>query len=114
MRALKTSDIFSFARVIRESNIREELMMLLQKIANQDEVNTERVGINAILIIVEAMSDKKAEKAIYEALAPVFEKTVDEMKDMPPAELMESLKRLSEENDLKNFFSFVFGTAGKN
>ena len=78
MRQLRTSDIFSFARVIKASGIREDLVDYLQKIAKQEDLNTERVGINTILMIIEALSEKKAEKAIYEALAPVLEKTVPE------------------------------------
>lgn len=114
MRKLKTADIFSFARIIKASGIREELVTYLQKIAAQDDVNTERVGVNTILMIIEAMSDKKAEKAIYEALAPVFEMTAAEVEDMPPAALIASLKQLSEENDLVNFMGSVSGILGKN
>ena len=110
MRALKTSDLFSFARVIKASGIREDLVKYLQKItADSDK---EEVGLTTILMIIEALSDKKAEAALYEALAPVFE--VDDIESMPPAELFAKLKQMSEENDLANFFNSVFGSLGKN
>lgn len=114
MRTLKTSDLFSFARVIKASGIREELISYLQKLAKEDTTDQERVGINTILMIAEALSEKKAEKAIYEALAPVFELSVEEIEDLPPAELIALLKQMAEENDLVNFMGSVFGTLGKN
>lgn len=114
MRALKTSDIFSFARVIKASGIREDLVNYLQKISAQDDLNTERVGINTILMIIEALSDKKAEKAIYEALGPIFEKSAAEVEEMAPSELISSLKQLAEENDLTDFFGSLSNILGRN
>ena len=114
MRKLRTSDLFSFARVIKASGIREELMDYIQKLSKQDTTDQKRIGINTILMIAEALADKKAEKAIYEALAPVFEISPAEVEELPPAELMALLKQLAEENDLVNFMGSVFGTLGKN
>lgn len=114
MRNLKTSDLFSFARVIKASGIREELISYLQKLAKEENTDKERVGINTILMIAEALSEKKAERAIYEALAPVFELSVEEIENLPPAELIALLKQMAEENDLVNFMGSVFGTLGKN
>ena len=112
MRKLRTSDLFSFARVVKASGIRGELISYIQKLTKEDD--PERVGINTILMILEALADKKAEKAIYEALGPVFEMDAAEVEAMPPAELFNALKQLAEENDLVNFMSSVFGTLGKN
>lgn len=114
MRKLRTSDLFSFARVIKASGIREELMNYIRKLAGEDTTDQERIGINTILMIAEALADKKAEKAIYEALGPVFELSPAEVEELPPAVLMTLLKQLAEENDLVNFMGSVFGTLGKN
>ena len=110
MRALKTSDLFSFARVIKASGIRAELASYLRTVTSESD--KEQVGLTTILMIIEALSDKKAEQAVYDALAPVFE--VDDIESMPPAELFEKLKQMAKENDLANFFDSVFGTLGKN
>lgn len=112
MRALKTSDIFNFARVIKASGIREELVNYLRVISAQDDI--ERVGVNTILMIIEALCEKKAERAIYEALAPVFETTPEAIENMAPTELFALLKKMSEENNLTDFFGSLLGTAGKN
>ena len=114
MRALKTADIFSFARVIKASGIREELVGYLQELTVKKEADIEKVGINTILMLIGALSDKKAERAIYEALGPIFEMSAEEVEDMPPSELFASLKKLAEENNLTDFFGSLLGTIGKN
>ena len=62
MRKLRTGDLFSVARVIKASGIREDLIEYLQKITK--DADAERVGINTILIIIEALAEKKAERAV--------------------------------------------------
>ena len=114
MRSLKTSDLFSFARVIKASGVREELTDYIQRLSKQDNTDVSKIGFNTMLMIMEALSDKKAEKAIYEALAPVFEMTVDQIQDLPPKDMFDLLKQMAEENDLANFMGSVFGTLGKN
>ena len=114
MRSLKTSDLFSFARVIKASGVREELTDYIQRLSMQDNTDVSKIGFNTMLMIMEALSDKKAENAIYEALAPVFEMTVDQIQDLPPKDLFDLLKQMAEENDLANFMGSVFGTLGKN
>lgn len=114
MRKLKTSDIFAFARVIRASGIRSDLTAFVQRISNDKNVDRERIGIDTILMVVEALVDKKAEAAIYEALAPVMEMTPAELEDLPPAELFQALKQLAAENDLESFFGSALRTLGSN
>ena len=114
MRSLKTSDLFSFARVIKASGVREELTDYIQRLSKQDNTDVSKIGFNTMLMIMQALSEKKAEKAIYEALAPVFEMTVDQIQDLPPKDLFDLLKQMAEENDLANFMGSVFGTLGKN
>lgn len=113
MRKLKTSDIFAFARVIRASGIRSDLTAFVQRISNDKNVDRERIGIDTILMVVEALVDKKAEAAIYEALAPVMEMTPAALEDMPPAEMFKALKQLAAENDLESFFGSALGTLGR-
>ena len=114
MRSLKTSDLFSFARVIKASGVREELTDYIQRLSKQDNTDVSKIGFNTMLMIMEALSEKKAEKAIYEALAPVFEMTVVQIQDLPPKDMFDLLKQMAEENDLANFMGSVFGTLGKN
>ena len=114
MRKLRTSDLFSFARVIKASGVREELTDYIQKLSKQGDSDVDRVGFNTMLMIIEALADKKAEAAIYEALAPVFEMTAGQIEELPPKDMFDLLKQLAQENDLVNFMGSVFGTLGKN
>lgn len=113
MRKLQTADVFAFTRVIKACGIRDELKALVER-ANKNEENPENVGIEALLMIFEAMSDKKAEALCYEALSGPLEKKADEIKKMEIKALIDELKTLAEENDLGSFFGSVFGISGKN
>ena len=114
MRNLITSDVFAFARIVKASGIRDELtakMMELQKTENAD---LRRVGLDTVLMIIEALSEKKAERSIYEFLGPIMEMTADEVAALPANEFIDAIKRIGEENDLASFFSVVSGALGKN
>ena len=113
MRKLKTIDVFAFARVLGSSGIREDVTAFIQKLSLQGEVDTERVGIETILMVMEALAAKKCEKAIYEALAPIFEMDPEQVGEMPPAEFFAGLKKIAEENDLQSFFGSVSSLLGK-
>lgn len=107
MRKLKTADVFAFARVIRASGVREDLTAFIHRLAIEGNPDREKVGIDTILMIVEALVDRKSEAAIYEALAPIMELTPKEVEDMPPSDLFSALKQIATENDLESFFDSV-------
>ena len=113
MRKLNTSDVFAFARIVKASGMREELKKILKDMAASEDQNLEDVGIDTILALLEALSEKQSETAIYKMLAGPFEKTAEEVEKMELPELFENLRTLSEENDLKTFFNYVSGIVGK-
>lgn len=113
MRKLNTSDVFAFARIVKASGMREELKKIIKDVAGQGTEDIEGLGLETILTLLEALAEKKAEKAIYEMLAGPLEKTAEEVETMDLQDLAGNLRMLSEENDLKSFFSYVSGIAGK-
>lgn len=113
MRKLNTSDVFAMARVVRASGMREELRALIKRAA-ESGAKVEDVGIDGFLTILEALAEKKAESAIYEALSGPFEVTAQEVSVMQLDELTEKLTQLAEENDLNRFFKWLSGILGKN
>lgn len=113
MRKLNTSDVFAFARIVKASGMREELKKILKDVAASEDQNLEDVGIDTILALLEALSEKQSETAIYKMLAGPFENTAEEVEKMELPELFENLRTLSEENDLKTFFNYVSGIVGK-
>ena len=113
MRKLKTTDVFACARVIGASGIRAELTSAVQKLANQDNVDIEKVGISTMLMIMEALAEKKSEQLIYEALGPIMEMEPEAVGEMPPSEFFAALKQIAIENDLESFFGSVSSILGK-
>ena len=113
MRKLKTTDIFAFARVIGASGIREEVTSFIKRLADQGELDPERVGIDTILMIVEALAAKKAEQNIYEAIGPILEMDPKAVGELPPSEFFGALKEIAKENDLESFFGSVSSFLGK-
>lgn len=113
MKKLKTSDLFAALRVMKQANVRDELKPIFEK-AKQDNADVQSVGMDGILAIVGALTEKKAEKAMFEFLAGPFEVKPSEVEEMPITELIENLKHLAKENDLTDFFTSIFGMIGKN
>lgn len=113
MRTLKTSDVFAFARLIKASGVRSELTETVDRLSTLKEADLRKVGIDTVLMIIEALAEKNSEKVLYEALAPVLEMKPDEVAQLPPAEFFNALKQISEENDLANFISSLSGILGK-
>jgi len=114
MRKLVTSDVFALARIIKASGMREQLTTFVKGLAAQDKpLEVESVGYEGILVMIEALAERKAEAAIYEALASIMETTPDSVKNLPPAEFVAALKEIGEENDIKSFFAYVSGILGK-
>ena len=115
MRKLITADVFALARVIKASGMREQLSAFVRTLSEKDEKpDVESVGYEAFLVMIEALAERKAENALYDALAAILEVTPDEVKTMPPADFFKVFLVISEENDLKAFFVYVSGILGKN
>jgi len=112
MRKLQSSDLFATLRVIKKANLKEEIKPIIKK-ASEGEMDLKDVGIEGMLGVVEILTEKKAEKAIYEVLAGPFEITVDEVEKMDLIELAENLETLAQENDLKRFFTLLAGLTSK-
>lgn len=114
MRKIITADVFAFARVIKASGMREQLTAFIRKLAAQDkELDVEAVGYEGLLVMIEALAERKAESALYEALGSIAEMKPSDIQNLPPAEFFKLFKDISEENDIKAFFGYVSGILGK-
>lgn len=113
MKNLCTADVFAAARIIRASGMREELKRELLKISSLDDPNIADVGIDSVLMFIEALAERKSEAAIYEFLANPFEMTAQEVSELGIDEFVDNLKQLAKENDLKRFFGYLSGILGK-
>lgn len=115
MRELRTEDVFSFCRVIKASGMREDLAALVRKLSSDGiPKDIEAVGYDAILLIIEALAEKKAEHQLYDALAAVLEIDADEVAKMPPKDFIDAIKTIWDCNNMADFFKYVSGILGKN
>ncbi len=112
MRKLQTSDIFSALRLIKKAKLKEEVKPLLL-LAGSGEAKVEDIGIEGILTLVEALSEKQSEQGMYEFLAGPLEMAPQEVEKMDLIDLAEHLETLARENDLKRFFSLLSGLNSK-
>lgn len=120
MRKLNTTDVFNFCRLVKATEAREQLRGIVYSVAKQREAGNEttvdltQVGVDGILAIVEAAVDPKAEAMAYKFLAGPLECTPEAVANMPLEELLPTLQRLAEDNNLTTFFSYASGILGKN
>lgn len=110
MKKLQTSDLFAAMRIVKASGIKDELTQLVKGL--MDKEDTETIGITGALTIIEALSGAGAEQEIYKFLAPLAEKTVDEIKAMSLDEFVGLLEQIKEANDLHAFFTRLSGLMG--
>lgn len=112
MRKLTTPDAFECIRIIKKANLKEEIKPYVKQAAS-GSLNVEDIGIEGMFGLLEIMTEKKAENALYEVLAGPFEMTVEEIKKLDINTMAQNLKQIEEENNLKSFFSFVSGLISK-
>lgn len=114
MRKLQTKDVFNALRIIKKAELKEELKPFIKQVAeSKDKLALEDVGIDGILTVFEILVEKKAEQGVYDFLAGPFEMESKEVEAMELNNLVEKLKELAGENNLKVFFTSLSGMIGK-
>lgn len=112
IRKLRTSDVFAFARVVKASGVRPELVDYARKLGATADVK--KVGFDVLLLIAEALASKGAEAALYEALAPVCDLPSGELAELPPQEFFHIFEVIAaQEDDLVGFLKSVFNIVGR-
>lgn len=112
MRKLITSDVFNMLRIIKKSNLKEELRPYF-RLAAEGTLNIQDIGIETILGLMEIMSEQRSEDAIYEFLAGPFAMNPEEVAKLDLDTLVNLLSQLAKENDLKVFMKAVSGLISK-
>lgn len=114
MRKLNTSDVFAFVRLVNACDIKDtlknELVAMLdgkKEIKSEDFSNED--GIGFVFAFISAFGKKGAEEAFYEFLSAPFEKTVDEIKNLPPEETLKMIVDLANPTEWMNFFKYAEG-----
>lgn len=112
MRKLMFKDVFAAMRILRTANVKKELAKLTVSLADtqgekQEELQ-KKLGVEAFAVLLESISDKNAEKALYELLANICEdKTEEEIATLDFEQVIILFKEIVTKNDLKSFFASV-------
>ena len=106
MRKIATKDICAAARIIKKSGMKEELVPLVKLAA---ERSVEDIGIEGILTVLEVVSEKKCEDAVYDVLSGPLEIPAKDIAVMPLDELTHLLEELAAQNNIRNFFKALSG-----
>lgn len=108
MRKIITSDVFKLARIIKKIGIKDDISAMYAQVQQAkkqgEEFNSEKIGIDLMLKVIEACSTEEQEKQIYGLLAGIMEKTEEDIKNQSLDTLMEDIKRIFSENNMTNFF----------
>lgn len=140
MRKLNTTDVFNLCRLVKATDAREQLRVIVAEAARQKEeykaakaaaeaarkagkkvpdpkppelLDVTQVGVDGILAIVEAAVEPKAEALAYKFLAGPLECKPEEVAAMELDALLPALKEIAEANNLTTFFDSVSGILGK-
>lgn len=108
MRSLKTSDIFSAARLITKIGVREEIREVA-KAANDGVRKPVQfdLGFDLLFGIMEKATDQNSEKEIYIFIADIFECDWENVRDMDPIEMLDKLEKVASVEKWKDFFGRV-------
>ena len=111
MRKLSIKDAFTLARIIKSADIKEEIADFANRIAvknkSKDEtVNTEAVGLEFVITLLTSLSNKETEQEFYSLLADIRgDITADEVSKLSIPEVLDNVKTIIRENDIKSFFT---------
>lgn len=101
MRKIKTKDVFSLARLIKNAGMKDELTETLKASSSGD---AREVGINFIMSLISACGNEETEKGIYKLIGDIAEKDPEDIENMDLEVLTDTIKEISEQNNLSNFF----------
>ena len=112
MRKLQTLDVFNALRIIKKAGLKEQLLPYMKEMVQKGK-SVEDLGIASILTLIEILTERKAEQAIYDVLSCPFETTADKVAEMDLEILAENLETLTKENNLSRFFTALAGMITK-
>lgn len=104
MRKLNLSDVFAFSRLIRILGLKNELKSIMEQ-SKGNGADVEQLGIDTILMVMNAAANEGADAAAYAFLGPIFEMDPQQVAELPLGILIENFKQIAAENDLARFFT---------
>jgi hypothetical protein len=105
MKPFTTDDLFKAMRLLKHSGIKEKVKDLLSGIADGEEVDLERIGLDAIMEAVYAFAEEGCQRELYDLLSGPWEMSAEEIGKLPLSELCGKLEETAKSEDLRDFFT---------
>lgn len=105
MRKLKTTDVPALSRCLKKLGLKEQFRDIALKADSMADVWD--YGFDLVWNLFDVATETPGEQAVYEFLAGPFEMTPEQVADLDLDVLIENLKKLVEENNLRNFFNIA-------
>lgn len=103
MRKVNTSDVFKMARILKKTNITDEIKKSYLN-GKAKGANVEEIGLDLFFSMVGACAKEGVETELYELLGGIAETEPEKIAEQPIETTMKQLKKIAEENNLIHFF----------
>lgn len=112
MRKLAIKDAFALARILKKADIEAEIAEFANKVKDKKNKgtaeNTKIIGIEFVLTILSALSDKEVEQEFYLLFADIVgDMTAEQASLMSIPDVIGKCKAIFKENDITSFFTSV-------
>lgn len=105
MRKLNFEDVFTITKIIKKMNIKNEIKECIGSVNKSDKSKSsvESLGIDIALIFIENVGN--AEREVYSLFSSLTGKKVEEVKKLELTEIVDMIKELFTNEDVKKVFS---------
>ena len=108
MKKLGLPELFSTARMIKDSGMKADIMTLMEsrrpKEGESADDLTVRIGKQAIDVLLENIANPIVEQWLYNTLAGITGQKPDEIKALSLEDIFDIFCKIKEDNDLVSFF----------
>lgn len=103
MRKINTEDVFKMARLIKNGNI-GQIISDAYAAGMKKDADSQQIGIKVVMDIMCSCTDAKVENQIYELIAGICEKKLEDIKTQSFETTIEDVKKIVKENNILSFF----------
>jgi len=109
LRKLKARDIGPFSKILSKMDIKDDVGKLFQDTTGktEDELKAVETKLAVELLFLILENYWKAEEDFFKFLASLSDKSVEDMKDSLPNEIIETVKQLAKDESFQIFFKLV-------
>lgn len=108
MRKLGLKDAFALSRIIKSADIKNELIKFVSNVNSNKKdgktLDVEEVGIEFLLVLLEAVSDTKIEQEFYKLYGDIKGISEIEASEIDFETFAKDIRQIIKDNDLTSFF----------